>query len=127
MTALENAHVEAIGRFAAGTHLDDVPDEVVGFARLLLVDTLGALLGGLRYPPVQELARTVTDGAEAGPHVAHGPAVHRHGERRRERERRGEQERPAQLRRGALAREDAGKCCRGGPVHAVGMHARPQG
>jgi 2-methylcitrate dehydratase PrpD len=66
VTALENAHVEAIGRFAAGTHLDDVPDEVVGFARLLLVDTLGALLGGLRYPPVRELARTVTDGPEAG-------------------------------------------------------------
>ena len=67
MTALENGHVEAIGRFAAGTHLGDVPDEVVEFARLLLVDTLGALLGGLRYPPVQELARTVTDGSEAGP------------------------------------------------------------
>jgi 2-methylcitrate dehydratase PrpD len=66
VTALENGHVEAIGRFAAGTHLGDVPDEVVGFARLLLVDTLGALLGGLRYPPVQELARTVTDGPEAG-------------------------------------------------------------
>ena len=66
MTALEKAHVEAIGRFAARTHLGDVPDEVVGFARLLLVDTLGALLGGLRYPPVRELARTVTDGPEAG-------------------------------------------------------------
>jgi 2-methylcitrate dehydratase PrpD len=66
VTALEHAHVEAIGRFAAGTHLGDVPDEVVGFARLLLVDTLGALLGGLRYPPVRELARTVTDGPEAG-------------------------------------------------------------
>ncbi len=66
MTALEHDYVEEIGRFAAGTQLGDVPDEVVGFARLLLVDTLGALLGGLRYPPVRELARTVTDGPEAG-------------------------------------------------------------
>ena len=65
MTALTQEDVAAIGRFAAGTRLDDVPDDVVAFARLLLVDTLGALLGGLRYPPVRELARTVTDGPEA--------------------------------------------------------------
>ncbi|MFD2092960.1 MmgE/PrpD family protein [Blastococcus deserti] len=67
MTALGDAQVAAIGRFAAGTRLDDVPEDVVGFARLLLVDTLGALLGGLRYPPVRELSRAVADGAEAGP------------------------------------------------------------
>jgi 2-methylcitrate dehydratase PrpD len=59
VTTLERAHVTAIGDFAATTTLDDVPDEVTAFARLLLVDTLGALLGGLRYPPVRELARGV--------------------------------------------------------------------
>ena len=66
MTALQQEDVAAIGRFAAGTRLDDVSDDVVAFARLLLVDTLGALLGGLRYPPVRELARAVTDGPEPG-------------------------------------------------------------
>jgi 2-methylcitrate dehydratase PrpD len=66
VTALQEADVAAIGRFAAGTRLDDVPEDVVAFGRLLLVDTLGALLGGLRYPPVRELARAVTDGPEPG-------------------------------------------------------------
>jgi 2-methylcitrate dehydratase PrpD len=68
VTALEQAQVEAIGRFASATRLADVPADVVGFARLLLVDTLGALLGGLRYPPVRELGRTVGagNGADAG-------------------------------------------------------------
>jgi 2-methylcitrate dehydratase PrpD len=62
MTTFEEADVQAIGRFAAATRLADVPEDVVEFSRLLLVDTLGALLGGLRYPPVRELARAVTDG-----------------------------------------------------------------
>ena len=66
MTILEDADVQAIGRFAAATRLADVPEDVVAFSRLLLVDTLGALLGGLRYPPVRELARAVTDGPETG-------------------------------------------------------------
>jgi 2-methylcitrate dehydratase PrpD len=66
MTTLDRAHVQAIGRFAADTHLADVPSAVVDFARLLLVDTLGALLGGLRYPPVRELARVVDDGPRTG-------------------------------------------------------------
>lgn len=48
-----------IGRFAARTALDDVPDEVVRFARLLLLDTLGALLGGLRYPAVRRLGSSL--------------------------------------------------------------------
>jgi 2-methylcitrate dehydratase PrpD len=66
VTALDDAHVAALGRFAAGTRLDDVPEDVVAFARLLLVDSLGALIGGLRYPPVRELARAVADGAAPG-------------------------------------------------------------
>jgi 2-methylcitrate dehydratase PrpD len=68
MTTLDRTHVQAIGRFAAATHLDDVPTHVVDFARLLLIDTLGALLGGLRYPPVRQLGRAVTvdEGPEPG-------------------------------------------------------------
>lgn len=48
-----------LGRFAAGARLADAPDEVVDFARLLLLDTLGALLGGLRYAPVRRLGRSL--------------------------------------------------------------------
>jgi 2-methylcitrate dehydratase PrpD len=48
-----------LGRFAAATRLEDVPDDVVGFTRLLLLDTLGALLGGLRYAPVRALGRAL--------------------------------------------------------------------
>ena len=70
MTVLAQEHVDAIGRFAAGTRLADVPEDVVAFARLLLVDTLGALLGGLRYPPVQELARELAAGGPPEPGAA---------------------------------------------------------
>lgn len=48
-----------LGAFAAGARLDDAPDDVVGFTRLLLLDTLGALLGGLRYAPVRALGRSL--------------------------------------------------------------------
>ncbi|MDP5181216.1 MmgE/PrpD family protein [Blastococcus sp. BMG 814] len=58
MTAPDQPY-RALGEFAAGTRLDDVPGDVVAFTRLLLADTLGALLGGLRYPPVRALARAM--------------------------------------------------------------------
>jgi 2-methylcitrate dehydratase PrpD len=48
-----------IGEFAHQAKLDDAPDAVVGFTRLLLLDTLGALLGGLRYPPVRAFGDTL--------------------------------------------------------------------
>jgi 2-methylcitrate dehydratase PrpD len=48
-----------VGRFAAGARLGDAPDDVVAFTRLLLLDTLGALLGGLRYAPVRALGRSL--------------------------------------------------------------------
>lgn len=57
----------AVGEFAVRTRLDDVPAEVVAFSRLLLLDTLGALLGGLRYPAVQALGQRVDDDAAAVP------------------------------------------------------------
>jgi 2-methylcitrate dehydratase PrpD len=46
---------DAVSAFAASIRLDDIPAPVQRFGRLLFVDTLGALLGGLRYPPVQRL------------------------------------------------------------------------
>jgi 2-methylcitrate dehydratase PrpD len=66
VTTLDGTDIQAIGRFAAGTRLSDVPPHVVDFARLLLLDTLGALLGGLRYPPVRELARATADDVGTG-------------------------------------------------------------
>jgi 2-methylcitrate dehydratase PrpD len=50
---------DAVSAFAATTGLDDIPAPVQRFGRLLFVDTLGALLGGLRYPPVERLARAL--------------------------------------------------------------------
>ena len=67
MSALEDRHAAAIGTFGATLRLDDVPDEVTSFTRLLLLDTLGALLGGLRYPPVRRLARDLA--AAEPPHA----------------------------------------------------------
>ena len=57
----------AIAAFAATTRLDDIPAPVQRFGRLLFVDTLGALLGGLRYPPVERLghALALAESAEA--------------------------------------------------------------
>ncbi len=40
-----------------------LPDEVLSAGRLLLLDTLGALVGGLRYPPVQALGRFLDTGS----------------------------------------------------------------
>lgn len=53
--------LHALGEFATGTRLQDVPDPVVRTCRLLLLDTLGALLGGLRYPQVRELAASLAE------------------------------------------------------------------
>jgi 2-methylcitrate dehydratase PrpD len=51
--------IEALRRFAATTRLDDVPADVVRHTRLLLLDTLGALAGGLRYPQVRALTEEI--------------------------------------------------------------------
>ncbi|WFE36340.1 MmgE/PrpD family protein [Micromonospora sp. WMMD975] len=52
MTGVDTARIAA---FAHRTRIDDAPAEVVRFTRALLLDTLGALLGGLRYPAVRAL------------------------------------------------------------------------
>lgn len=52
---------DAVADFAAATRLTDVPPTVREFSSLLLLDTLGALIGGLRYPPVQRLGALLAD------------------------------------------------------------------
>ncbi|MEP6649897.1 MAG: MmgE/PrpD family protein [Lapillicoccus sp.] len=56
----------AVSAFASTTRIDEVPAAVQEFGRLLFVDTLGALLGGLRYPPVRRLARSLEDAEPSG-------------------------------------------------------------
>lgn len=55
-----------IGAFAGAITWADVPPDVQGFARLLLLDTVGALLGGLRYPQVRALAAAVQEAEPCG-------------------------------------------------------------
>ncbi|GGJ50214.1 MmgE/PrpD family protein [Streptomyces brasiliensis] len=54
--------LDAIGEFTVATTVDDIPDDVWTFGRLLMLDSLGALLGGLRYPAVRSLAATLSAG-----------------------------------------------------------------
>ncbi|KKK07239.1 MmgE/PrpD family protein [Micromonospora sp. HK10] len=60
MTGIDTARIAA---FAHHSSLDDAPAEVVGFTRALLLDTLGALLGGLRYPAVRTLGEALRPAA----------------------------------------------------------------
>ncbi len=48
-----------LGAFAASARFADAPADVQASTRLLLLDTLGALLGGLRYAPVRRLGRSL--------------------------------------------------------------------
>lgn len=57
----------ALGEFAADIRLDDIPDDVVDRGRLLLLDTIGALVGGLRYPEVRRLAGRLGTGGGGEP------------------------------------------------------------
>ena len=63
---LEENDLTALGRFAERTRLSDVPDDVVAGTRLLLLDTLGALLGGLRYPEVRALGSRLRERGATG-------------------------------------------------------------
>ena len=47
---------DEVSTFAATTEWGEIPAPVREFGRLLFADTLGALLGGLRYPQVRRLA-----------------------------------------------------------------------
>ncbi|GIF63655.1 hypothetical protein Ais01nite_16900 [Asanoa ishikariensis] len=56
-----------IAAFAHAARLDDAPQEVVGFTGRLLLDTLGVLLGGLRYPEVKAFGDGLRAAEPAGP------------------------------------------------------------
>ncbi len=57
---------DAVATFAATTRWPDVPAPVQEFVRLLFADTLGALLGGLRYPQVRRLSARLADAETPG-------------------------------------------------------------
>lgn len=60
----------ALAVFAHGTRLEDAPADVVRLARLLLLDSVGVLVGGLQYPPVQEFVRSLRTVEPSGPRGA---------------------------------------------------------
>ena len=55
-----------LAAFAANTRVEDVPGHVVEGAQLLLLDTLGCLLGGLRYPAVRAVGGALAGREPAG-------------------------------------------------------------
>ena len=55
-TALD---LEELGEQAVAIARGDVPPEYDAWVRVLAVDTLGALVGGLRYPPVRALGQAL--------------------------------------------------------------------
>ena len=68
---MNSLDVSPVASFVTGSPA--LPQRVLGVGRLLLLDTLGALAGGLRYPPVQFLARFL--GTNDGPAVPFGRTV----------------------------------------------------
>jgi 2-methylcitrate dehydratase PrpD len=61
MTDLRCLDVSTLSDFVHETRWDDIPSRVTSAARTLLLDSLGVLFGGLRYPTVQALGRTLRD------------------------------------------------------------------
>lgn len=63
--------VSALSAFVHETQWGDIPTSVTRAARTLLIDSLGVLFGGLRYPTVQALGRTLRaiepTGADSAP------------------------------------------------------------
>jgi 2-methylcitrate dehydratase PrpD len=70
MTDARLLDVSRLSAFVHETRWEDIPASVTSAARTLLFDSLGVLFGGLRYPAVQALGRTLhatepTDGDAA--------------------------------------------------------------
>lgn len=59
MTETCRLDVSELSAFAHETRWEDIPTSVTSAARILLFDSLGVLFGGLRYPTVQALGRTL--------------------------------------------------------------------
>lgn len=51
--------IAAMSEFAGRTKATGLPGEVARFGRLLFLDTIGVMMGGLRYPEVQALSREI--------------------------------------------------------------------
>lgn len=56
-------HLEAVARFSDGLTLASLPKEVVDRARLVVLDTLGAVVAGMCAAPLTRLAATLGSGA----------------------------------------------------------------
>ena len=66
-TAATLIDARRLAAFAHGTRLEDAPAEIVHLARLLLLDSAGVLVGGLHYPPVRALVRSLRAAEPSGP------------------------------------------------------------
>jgi 2-methylcitrate dehydratase PrpD len=58
--------IEALAGMAAETHWDDIPAGVQRLARLVLLDTIGVILGGSEQPEVARLRAGLSSGAGSG-------------------------------------------------------------
>ena len=52
-------YLDQIADFAACFAIDDIPDHVVHRAKLVLADSIGAIVGGAAEPEIQSLAREI--------------------------------------------------------------------
>jgi 2-methylcitrate dehydratase PrpD len=59
--AVDDAWLDQWSRFAAGLRFEDLPAEVVARARLVLLDTIGAIAAGAQEPEMVALTRRVAE------------------------------------------------------------------
>jgi 2-methylcitrate dehydratase PrpD len=63
----ETDYLERIGRFVAGTRLQDIPARVLERVKLILADTLPVIAAGMRCPELMALCERQLAGAAPGP------------------------------------------------------------
>ena len=71
--AVLSRHLSALAHFAVEGRHTTVPEKVERFGRLLLLDTLGALVGGTRYPAVRCLRERGSEAQLGGPDLPFAP------------------------------------------------------
>ena len=67
-------YLDRLSRFVCDTHLEDLDPSTVTAARIVVLDTLGAMLGGSRLPENEKLAQLVTRTCGQGPATLLGQA-----------------------------------------------------